>query len=183
MSLFEVPGWSVPNVPVHEARNARKRKRTGPEDPSSSSKVQSAVQNMEKLIATLKNEGAPRPPQKKKKNGKGGETTRSTSESHTVSVSSKPGGDALFRTKGKQPGRGVQQKLRDEPQARPPSTQSTSGHSAAKERQGPSVQDSSKIRSSSAVPSSPPKGKQKDAQGLTALQANMKNSLDGARFR
>ncbi|KAF9815553.1 hypothetical protein IEO21_04553 [Rhodonia placenta] len=157
MALFDVPGWGVPGAPVAEAQNSRKRKR--PSAPNGD-KVATATVNLEKLMRKLDPVG---------------DTSRPVSTKNQRSKKAKARRTSPERPRKKEP---PQKRTREETSSSPhdpPSRKKTKKNANAKgESQGPAA-------SMSAKPSkgAPPKSK----EGLTVLQAGMKNSLEGARFR
>ena len=171
MSLFEVPGWSVPSVPVaSSSSHSKKRKRR---DSEADSKVQSAAVNVEKLIAKL-GQGSAEQPKKKSNKGKGKAVERALPEQKGVAG----------KKKKPQPARGGED-VEDAPQ---PRAAAGSSKQQKNKKQKSDQSDKSKQHETTAPPSAKqpaPQGKKSPslAKGLTALQANMKHSLDGARFR
>ncbi len=207
MSLFEVPGWSVPSAPVPQASKKRKRPSTKEpdDDVDEAERIHAAQKNIEKLmrslgegIGALENEGSTST-DKKKGDGK-----------------DKKGRQTDERVKGaeRERGRKAERKAAKDGGQRNPSNQRKEA-SPAKTQEGPDVspakgkkkQKQKQKRKSVDAQSDKPthedvstpsvtktptpqavtssgKRKGKDAQqGLTSLQANMKKTLDGARFR
>lgn len=167
MALFDVPGWGVPGAPVAEAQNSRKRKR--PSAPNGD-KVATATVNLEKLMRKLDPVGdTSRPVSTKNQRSKKAKGTAGQDKKTA------PRRTSPERPRKKEP---PQKRTREETSSSPhdpPSRKKTKKNANAKgESQGPAA-------SMSAKPSkgAPPKSK----EGLTVLQAGMKNSLEGARFR
>ncbi|KAI0092450.1 ribosomal RNA-processing protein 8 [Irpex rosettiformis] len=200
MALFQVPGWSVPDAPISQAlHNSKKRKRpsetdhAGPSSSTSSSlKLRSAVQNVEKLMASLGTDGdAPAKLQKKKQAKKGrGDDEKKRNEIANESQSPKQKGkqrvvrDAgnVSRAKGKGKDTTSATETTKGSAIRP-----TKKHKKDKSQNGEHSSDKTPHPSPAPEPSGRAgngqgKGKKKEG-GLTALQASMKHSLDGARFR
>ncbi|KAI0770743.1 methyltransferase-domain-containing protein [Irpex lacteus] len=188
MALFEVPGWSIPDAPVSlSSSTSRKRKRPADAEaelPTSSTKLHSAVKNMEKLMASLEeDDAATSKAQKKRKQRKGGDREGSE-QNRRESVS-----EARPKQKGQQKQEGNRTgKKRADMDTPESSTKKTSATPTKKPKKDKGKNDKSQPpadsqpTTSSANGSSKAKGKKK-AEGLTSLQADMKNSLDGAKFR
>ncbi|KAG0705508.1 methyltransferase-domain-containing protein [Suillus ampliporus] len=167
MALFEVPGWSVPTVPVSNLAQStsKKRKRPAAQD---ADKMQSAEVNLDRLmqkLGSVRNQEDKQGPTKKKK--KQGRSTRAlgTDDQHATSnkarekVSSPHGGS--IGSAVEQPakgGSGLRKKIKQKKNLKP---------DAGKPEQRP--------RNVSPVVD--------EVSGLTSLQKGMKESLDGARFR
>ncbi|KAH9938515.1 methyltransferase-domain-containing protein [Fomitopsis serialis] len=184
MPLFDVPGWTVPDAPVSMSQNAKKRKRPSDSD----AKLETAHINFEKLMEKLEASNATSRPDKKqkikeKKSRKGAAGLVSSTKPPRVEGSG-------VGKKGKKDKR--EQKARGE-EAR-----------ASESKVTGSEQQRSAVRSDYASPKRTIKTKQRDnptspiahgdvagpskqqdqqQQKLTKLQAGLKNSLDGARFR
>jgi ribosomal RNA-processing protein 8 len=167
MSLFEVPGWSVPATPV-QSSSSKKRKRSEPE---TDAKVQSATINVERLIAKL---GQGDSGQTKKKANKGkGKATVYASPDRPQEKSPKPQKKAWTA---------------DEAQSHKDSSRLAAVAGAS--RKGKNKKSKGKEKPQQPAKPAEPLKKQgtlkeqaSPAKGLTTLQANMKHSLDGARFR
>ncbi|KIP09213.1 hypothetical protein PHLGIDRAFT_68064 [Phlebiopsis gigantea 11061_1 CR5-6] len=164
MALFQVPGWSVPRAPVaSSSSHSRKRKRR---DSESESKVQSAAVNVEKLFAKL-GQGNAEQPKKKNSKGKGKAVER---------VASEQTGRA-GKARRVQPARDSEDAARSTAAARNSKQEKNKKQKGGKpdksQEREPVAAQSTQQGTKSASP----------AKGLTALQANMKHSLDGARFR
>ena len=193
MALFEVPGWSLKDTPISQiSHNSKKRKRPSGSDDAetssatSSSKLHSAVQNMEKLVASLgaAEDGTSKP--RKNKNKKQGRADERKPRKESVNNSpstrkQKVAGDIEkgLAVKGKK----VRNASEGESRANAPAKKQ-------KKEQSHDGQRTSEKKTQPFVTSAPPasaiainrKGKNKE-EGLTTLQAGMKQSLDGARFR
>ena len=194
MALFEVPGWSLNDTPISQiSHNSKKRKRPSGSDDAetssatSSSKLHSAVQNMEKLVASLgaAEDGTSKP--RKNKNKKQGRADERKPRKESVNNSpstrkQKVAGDIEKgpAVKGK--------KVRNASEGR--ESKANAPAKKQKKEQSHDGQRTSEKKTQPFVTSAPPasaiainrKGKNQE-EGLTALQANMKQSLDGARFR
>ena len=235
MSLFEVPGWSVPSAPVAQgASKKRKRPQASKEDDDGvdeAQRIKSAQKNIEKLMRSLgagmdalDDEGSA-PPNKKKRQGKkvksgeekGGEKTKSAAGNAKEKEKEARGRPAEKKgrkaekeaAKGEKKGsrrdesneriKSQVAKLATGPVQAESSTTKPSKKQKKKHKRVQSVDARSDAGSAhdeaaevtAPAPVSPvqpkkAKGKAKDGDvppGLTALQASMKKSLDGARFR
>ncbi|GJE84964.1 methyltransferase-domain-containing protein [Phanerochaete sordida] len=175
MALFEVPGWSVPTAPVPSGSNSRKRKRPAHESEAKpDEKIHAAAVNVEKLLAKL---GEGEGQQAKKKAKKDKEKRKAQAP---PAPKREPNGAQAQQKKGKA------QERKDESRPAPPVA---GGSKKNKKNKGKQAQQQ-ETKASSPAPDPAPtpkpaqKGKNASAEkGLTALQANMKHSLDGARFR
>lgn len=170
MPLFDVPGWNVSGAPVTESQPSKKRKRGRDED-----KVQSAEINFEKLMEKLDAQasGADHPSKKKKKP----KPQRSAAGSNVHNKM------AHTRQDGAEP---KQKRIERKQKATTPrgasAVQSESGLSEKKGKK--SKVEHAKLADSQHVPNPNVHGRDHEPKdGLTVLQAGMKNSLDGARFR
>ena len=220
MSLFEVPGWSVPPAPVSQPNKKRKRPSTkGADDVDEAQMIKSAQKNIEKLMKSLgastdalDEEDAARPPKKsraskdKKVKGAAQEPERGRKHGREGGEDQpKPQGKAKKEAKAQErnsrnPGDRSQERTESSPVKSPAKdkrkdkqkkqkqkssrSESVDAHSDAVSHgdttHTPLVKD--KKAEQKPRPKSP--SNTNDAsQGLTALQANMKKSLDGARFR
>ncbi|OCH90736.1 hypothetical protein OBBRIDRAFT_584527 [Obba rivulosa] len=181
MALFDVPGWSVPSEPVAQASSRnKKRKRPGAapaEDDAN--KMRAAQVNVEKLMEKLDDAGAqgaaePQTRKKRKRNLKSGEGKKGE-------LGQGGSDEAASST---QPGKQAQKKAAPQPQQSVPAgTKNEDGPSQEKKKKRGRQKEKGKAVDAPAPSVPAPKSKPQPAQGLTALQANMKNSLDGARFR
>ncbi|KDQ64703.1 hypothetical protein JAAARDRAFT_188006 [Jaapia argillacea MUCL 33604] len=167
MALFEVPGWSMPTAPTATpSHSSRKRKRgSGNPDPV---KIHTAETNVEKLMQTLEG-GGDRPTNKKRKQGKGGRERLGKGKEQDVEEKVE-----VVREKGQRKGKGKSEGLRGKHDADEP----------VKKNKGRTTKDLSKEQQRASPPvkkASIPKAS--STPGLTTLQAQMKQSLDGARFR
>ena len=145
------------------AQRSGKRKR-----PSDASKVQSAEVNLEKLMKKLKKNGEPTSPQAK------GKTTRKIPDpsiARSKEKGSKPKGDGSRKAVGGK----VKQKISGPTEKHPISTEDTTGSPPSSKRK---VKKDAQAQSKN-----PSKKASSQIAGLTTLQNNMKQSLDGARFR
>ncbi|KAI0332438.1 hypothetical protein GY45DRAFT_1246610 [Cubamyces sp. BRFM 1775] len=221
MSLFEVPGWSVPPAPVSQPNKKRKRPSTkGTDDVDEAQMIKSAQKNIEKLMQSLgasadalDQEDTERPSKKsragkdKKAKGAAPEAERGRKQEREGDedqrrAQSKGKKAAKFQEKGsRHPGDGSQETSESSPSKS--QTNDKRKDKQKKQKQKPSRSESVDARSDAdashgntthtppvkdkkAEHKSHPKSTAStndDSQGLTALQANMKKSLDGARFR
>lgn len=154
MPLFDVPGWSIPADPVAEPSSSTSKKRKRPGD--TGSRLLSTEINFDKLVNKLKGKSGndeTRAPSKKRKPPKGG------SKEEKRKVISHP------------------RQLMSKEKALAIAS-SSSLHASKKTRFEHSASPS--------PDSSPPAKRLKvstSVENLTDLQKNMKQSLDGARFR
>ncbi|KAI0761705.1 methyltransferase-domain-containing protein [Irpex lacteus] len=189
MALFEVPGWSIPEAPVSlSSSNSRKRKRPADaeaEVPTSSTKLHSAVKNVEKLMASLEDNGeATSKTQKNRRQRKGRDREEGEQKRKEFAREARPNKQKGER---KREGNGTGKKHAEmgTPESSAKKTNATPTKKPKKDKgkdeksQPPA---DSQPATSSANGSSRAQGKKK-AEGLTSLQADMKNSLDGAKFR
>lgn len=178
MALFDVPGWTVPSQPVAQsASRNRKRKRGAKAAPADddTGQIRTAQVNVEKLMQKLdaSGQGAAESQPKKKK------------RKHTKSVQQEHEGAADEGAPPPKAEEQIQKKVAPPQQDVPSQPKGEDGLSQEKKkrkRQRSKHSDApAPVAPTTPAPKSAPEPKQK--QGLTALQANMKNSLDGARFR
>ncbi|KAI1789045.1 methyltransferase-domain-containing protein [Ganoderma leucocontextum] len=217
MSLFEVPGWSVPSAPVSQTNKKRKRPtaKDSTDDVDEAARMHSAQKNIEKLMKslgagmdTLGGEDA-EPPVKRKRDGKekrakGVDRGQKLEEERvrksgigTETEEARQGGNKTQKTKSKKGDTAI---AVDRPQDQSTSSPAKSKKQKQKQKQKHarsadihsetgSTQDDAPTASAATVstPQLPTKkagNRGKHAQdGMTALQAKMKSSLDGARFR
>lgn len=183
MSLFEVPGWSVPAAPV-QASSSKKRKRP---EPDAGAKVQSAAVNVEKLMAKLE-AGDGEHARKKAKKAKGKAVERDAPQKGAPQPK-KDGG------KGPKQGKPAQKKhVKDgegDEEGKEGRVQAASPNDAPKKKnknkgKGKGAEKAQQQEPEAMSPAPKPAPGKKNAspeKGLTKLQAGMKHSLDGARFR
>ncbi len=189
MALFEVPGWSIPEAPVSlSSSNSRKRKRPADaeaEVPTSSTKLHSAVKNVEKLMASLEGDGeAVSKTQRKRGQRKGGDREGGEQKRKESARDARPNKQKGER---KREGNGTGKKRAEigTPETSAKKANATPTKKPKKDKgKDEKSQTPADLRptTSSVNGSSKAKGKKK-AEGLTSLQADMKNSLDGAKFR
>ena len=191
MSLFEVPGWSVPSAPVQESKKRKRPSRAADGD----EKVRAVEVNLEKLVAkmdAISGSGEAKGPKKKKAKREGG--------ADDGAADARPSGSAKEDKKGRKnngeakSGAGMNKKKRKE------ETKSDTSGPLQSESASPAVAPLSKKAKKAAQaqavakpgqPAATPdtktaKSESKNAgvsKDLTALQSGMKNSLEGARFR
>ncbi|KAI0650171.1 methyltransferase-domain-containing protein [Trametes meyenii] len=216
MSLFEVPGWSVPSAPVPQQHKKRKRPSTKDtvDDADEAQRIKAAQKNIEKLMATLGagsgdlEEGGSEKPRKKKREAKEKEKVAQVLEPERGRNTGRAGKGVDVQSSSSK-----SQKKNGESKARPPieELQEQAGPSKKKRKQqqkqnpkaghtdpadAPSDPESShqtraqltsptsnNVEKASSKKSVDKRKNTEKPQGLTALQANMKKSLDGARFR
>lgn len=200
MALFKVPGWSVPSAPIAgPSAEAHPRKRKRNENEKEESKLQSAAVNVEKLMATLGAMGAGgedigQPKRAKKGKGK----ARDKREEAGAGVKE---GDKAPRTQ-KTEYKERKERKKGEKDARKPRETAASPaanplvqsqeKSAKKQKKKGRGSDANTTKNSehdeevAEKPVPPPQSKKSQSagqDGLTTMQARMKQSLDGARFR
>ncbi|KAI0722197.1 methyltransferase-domain-containing protein [Cerioporus squamosus] len=198
MSLFEVPGWSVPAAPV--AQSSKKRKRPAAkesDDVDEAERIHAAQKNIEKLmrslgegVGALDGESSGTLPKKQKKKHEGKEKARRRRTSRGRGRSSKEGG-MLKRSRNDAPA-GPSSPTKQNTIPAPGKSKKKQKRKQARAESANAGSDAESIREPlSVAPATTPgtpgaahKGKSKDGeQGLTALQAGLKKKLDGARFR
>jgi ribosomal RNA-processing protein 8 len=164
MSLFAVSGWNAPSkVAVSDVVNSRKRKRAVVADEDA--KVATATVNIEKLMRKL-DTGGTRPRRKEKKKEKAHKASNEVSNSSgAAKLSKKDLAQRKKPTKGSPAKEGEKKK------------QQKSLKNAKPIVEKRETADTSKTHGDAPV------RKHETAKGLTALQATMKSSLEGARFR
>ena len=163
MALFDVPGWSVPDDPV--AATPRKRKRTSKHD--SNKKIQTATVNVEKVMEQLSARLGPAA-----ENARGDLT-----EGKNGGLSTEDDRPPRMKRRRAQGNKSQQSPI--------PAVQQVEPHKTSKKRKkerpkkGPPAGD--KVAGSQSTASSQLPKESRSA--LTSLQHDMKQSLDGARFR
>jgi len=181
MALFEVPGWSIPSAPIVDpAKRSRKRKRPSGSDETQT--IRSAKVNVEKLMKRLKDDGTTVPENGKKEKKKKKKGTSSRIKSLPPKTKDKDAKDSRpCSSKGKE--RPTTKDLQRAPSPiADEASHPTASHQHEKKRRkkrktiDPSLPVHVSTEASIRVPSLP-------SPGLTTLQNNMKNSLEGARFR
>ncbi|CCM04867.1 uncharacterized protein FIBRA_07060 [Fibroporia radiculosa] len=168
MALFDVPGWTVPTAPVAGDTSRKRKRKAEPQD----EKVQSATINFETLMEKLEasqTDGQGSLRKKQKKQDKKGTTPQGSKGAAAPDRAERP------REGGKR-----REKRRNAPQA-PGATESLATP-ARKGKKGEKEKHSSEPPQA-AVPARQADKVSQKPEGLTALQAGMKSSLDGARFR
>ena len=170
MALFDVPGWSVPSAAPSQSSQKRKR------PANTADKIQSASMNMDKLMVKLRGEkgadgDSPHAPKRRKRSGSDAEE-----KGEGLNQSRKGNGVAEWGSRRK-----------EKPST---STISRPKKMKAKKDATKSVDKAASMPSLTSAKSpvgltnftfkakSPP-----GSAGLTLLQKDMKQSLDGARFR
>ncbi|KAJ3551357.1 hypothetical protein NM688_g4751 [Phlebia brevispora] len=209
MALFEVPGWTMPTAPVagpSTSSNSRKRKRHDSEQDDA--KLQSAAVNMEKLMEKLahaeeggedsrqsrKNKKAKARVNAKSKGKDSGKTeavgsTRGRNEQSKV-IKNKEGGKQ--EQKQREKARRETEDLKQQKSIAPPAGSSSGNPERPRKQQkkiGQAVDTKAHQEADADIHVPEPAHKKKNGEhpaaeeGLTAMQARMKQSLDGARFR
>ncbi len=178
MALFEVPGWTVPSALVAESSNSRKRKRPDTNG-APANKIQSAAINVEKLMKKLsaaEKEGEEYPKKKGKKGNAGGKPSAQRSE----------GERKKGQGKGAQPTKREREEKRKDVSVARVDVKGADEHLGKKNKKNQAAEEKSYSADNATKehPALSPSHKNKGpAEGLTTMQANMKQSLDGARFR
>ena len=166
MSLFQVPGWSVPSAPVPDelGQSSKKRKRPHSTDPH---KLESAQINIEKLTSKLKHIS---PEVGVRENDR----LFRSSEGHSAESGKK---------KHKKKSSDVQKD--SVPQQSSPSKEATdSGANKSQSTLPPKKKAKSKHPESLPTKTSPAaNGNMPSSMDLTTLQKRLKDKLEGARFR
>ncbi|KAG7097109.1 hypothetical protein E1B28_004488 [Marasmius oreades] len=156
MPLFDVSGWSLPEAPIAESptSSSNSRKRKRPDsDASSEKKIRSEV-NLEKIVKTLT--GKSTAGSKKQK-------TKKTPKQTSVDVRKK-------NISLPMPLKGTSERLTESATSLPPAKKAKTKHKESGSQE-------SLVKSIKAAEDPQPK------DGLTTLQKNMKQNLEGARFR
>jgi hypothetical protein len=172
MALFEVPGWTVPTDPILVSK---KRKRPLHVD-GANDKVPAAAINVEKLMKKL--EATPSSANAKRDRTKKGRTGKGKPEDGTHKGSA----PALLSTQRE----GTTNKQTAPAPAPAPAASGTSSKAAeTKKKRNKKARKDADDEVNAAVHSVPVASKQQTQvpTGMTAMQAKMKQSLDGARFR
>ncbi|KAH9894406.1 methyltransferase-domain-containing protein [Cubamyces lactineus] len=218
MSLFEVPGWSVPPAPVSQPNKKRKRPSTkGADDIDEAQMIKTAQKNIEKLMRSLgastdalDEEDTERPP-KKSRAGKDKKAKGAASEPERGRKNGREGEEDQRKPQGKEKkaakdqdknSRNASGRSQERTESSPAKPSTKDKRKDKQKKQKPSRSESVDAHSDTGVshddpahtPAKDKKVEQKSrpkstsstndtSQGLTALQANMKKSLDGARFR
>ncbi|KAI9001332.1 methyltransferase-domain-containing protein [Trametes punicea] len=220
MSLFEVPGWSVPPAPVPQPSKKRKRPAAQDvDDVDEAERIKAAQKNIEKLMRALgagtadlegddaikqrkKSRSAkekkgkrsavePEEGRKMEKDGKkGGEARAASRETKAANSTETSRAEKRSREKPERsPRRAETKQERKEKQKHKEKSRRSQSADARSESDSthrnvhgpPSVTEKTEQRPSRKTNDGP--GDAGKSQGLTPLQANMKKSLDGARFR
>ncbi|PCH41310.1 hypothetical protein WOLCODRAFT_131836 [Wolfiporia cocos MD-104 SS10] len=198
MALFDVPGWTVPAAPVVE-QPQRKRKRPSAQSGEDGAKVETPTINFEKLMEKLEaGNAAQRPSKRQRKDAqkKQGQQERAAErEGGGAGAPRGPANDAdraKHQGKGKGKEKGRSDAAEKGKKAKGPAVASSSpseGDARASKSKKRQKKGKSNERADSSAPTAGGSKKadagqsSNDAQNLTALQAGLKNSLDGARFR
>lgn len=178
MALFKVPGWEIPTAPV-SAPNKRKRPTHREHEPDEAEMLRSATANMEKLMATLGDgpntsalssvaEIATKSKRQKKQHDKPAASTAPAQKKTSNQAKSKATPEA---TKSKRAPSPVQ--------LASSSTNPTKSQGKKKDKQTAKKDAPSQSVAENVLA----KEKAEPTPGMTAMQAKMKQSLDGARFR
>ena len=184
MSLFDVKGWDVPSqtgIVGSASQSSKKRKRPA----NDASKVQSAQVNVEKLMRKVEKgvTGPRNDKRKKQRNGQRAEATRSTGTSDNDKKKSL-GKETQVKAWAQKKNLNGEMKSTDKESS---NTMNPSPSKRVKNN-GSRIQSPSRLQhASDNTPSSDFKKQlyksTQPSSGLTSLQASMKGSLDGARFR
>lgn len=169
MSLFEVPGWSVPSAPVQESKKRKRPSRAA----DGEDKVRGVEVNLDRLVAkmdAISGEAGGRKKKKAKREGREGEGAAAARPNGA--------GEGKKGRKDNGKGKGEERKPHSTTSAATPSSKKSKKavQATAKTDPSPTLAESNR----SAKPKAKHGGASKD---LTALQSGMKNSLEGARFR
>ncbi|KAF8843193.1 hypothetical protein BDN67DRAFT_964848 [Paxillus ammoniavirescens] len=157
MALFEVPGWSISSQPISTQHSSKKRKRAGSQD----LQLRSAQVNLDKLINTLGDA-----PKKNKK-----KSNQRTSQPSDHQAGENP---RALKKHGK-----AKHSVASPVQTSTSNTDASPKKNAKKKKpKAESAPQSTLFEENSRLPNTT-----RGNTGLTALQRNMKESLDGARFR
>lgn len=186
MPLFDVPGWSVPDTPAAQFPSTKKRKR-----PSSDSgtKIETAHINFEKLMEKLEAGNATSQPSKKQrlkaKTKKNGASNSGSSAGLPHVESSDAGSRGRKAKRGQKAGDKLAQASestivdgkKEQPVVESDHASLSKARKKAKQRAHPTPPTAgSDVAGASKQPP-------QQQPNLTKLQAGLKNSLDGARFR
>ncbi|KAH9921696.1 methyltransferase-domain-containing protein [Epithele typhae] len=194
MSLFEVPGWSVPDAPVAQA-GSKKRKRPAPvkdndgDGVDEAQRMRDAQKNIEKLMKSLgagmealDGDDAVRP-NKKKREGKEKEKSNTAKGEKGKETDMASGSRKEVKWKTATP---QKREERGRTQDKKPKKDGKSAVKASKKKnkkERKAYAQSADARSEAGSVKGD-RGTDADASaGLTALQAKMKSNLGGARFR
>ncbi|KZT20772.1 ribosomal RNA-processing protein 8 [Neolentinus lepideus HHB14362 ss-1] len=170
MSLFEVPGWRVPAAPF-PSTNRKKRKRLSNAAPD---KLESAANNIESLMQKL--EGADKSKDRKGKK-------RKIDDMNVKKQPAQPEQGPESARESPHTGKSKKKKKNKTTSDLSEKEQAESVERSGRRKEIPASKKASKreeSRSGGGPTSSKPSLK---SPGLTDLQAQMKQSLDGARFR
>ncbi|KAL5530539.1 RRP8 [Sanghuangporus sanghuang] len=199
MALFEVPGWSMPSDvrPIADA-NLKKRKRSAPSE-DSTSKLQTASVNLEKLMESLdRPESSPKGKDRKKKTRSDEKARRKNKRNETGQVPLERSVQESSPSLPSKQKNAVLKERGNEDSGVPSSVSHSEGnalHTAAttqahSEQNRPEKTKKKKRRKNkeSKFDQSPEEMRTSTDDGgafspLTSLQSKMKQSLDGARFR
>jgi ribosomal RNA-processing protein 8 len=161
MALFNVPGWSIPDVPV--AVTSKKRKRSSKQN---SDKVQSAATNMERLMEQLAASPAAENTRHELKEGKSGGVSADR--------------DRPPEKKRRHVKRNKSQQSPTPAAVREDETYRASRKDRKKDKRKERSGEKATVTLSPTETRPPPESR---STSLTSLQHGMKQSLDGARFR
>ncbi|KAI0321869.1 methyltransferase-domain-containing protein [Amylostereum chailletii] len=170
MSLFEVPGWSVPSAPVQDRSRKRKRPIQVTDD---TGKVHTAEINVEKLMKKM--DAAVGPSDERAGSSRGKKRTKR--DASPADGSKKPRQKSGSRQAGQKDGV-VANKTPKTPHGR---VDAVNREDSASMKSKKVKQRDKEAPSTHSTPTS--KAHASPDKNLTALQSGMKNSLDGARFR
>jgi ribosomal RNA-processing protein 8 len=162
MTLFDVPGWSIPNEPV--AVTDKKRKRTSKQN---FNKVQSAATNVERLMEQLAASSTAENTRHELKEGKSGGVSAD--------------GDRPPEKKRRR----VKRNKKSQQSPTPAAIQEDETYKASRKKRKTDKQKEKSGEKATVTPS-PTETRplpESRSTSLTSLQHGMKQSLDGARFR
>ncbi|VDB96959.1 unnamed protein product [Peniophora sp. CBMAI 1063] len=190
MSLFEVPGWSVPSAPVQESKKRKRPSRAAEGD----EKVRGVEVNLEKLVKKMDSISGEADGRKKKKakreDGEGAANARSNGAGEGKKTRKDAGkakeqviSEALAKQGEKRTAKAekTQATAPSQPESTTPAVAPLSKKAKKAARAAAKAEQPTPSREAKA----PTTKKQNGGafKDLTALQSGMKNSLEGARFR
>lgn len=181
MPLFDVPGWSVPGAPAPETHGSRKRKR--PSSDGGDNKLETAHINFEKLMEKLEaSNAAPVGGKKQKKERERRKNDGRDSAQPTSSEISAAKSKGKKRKQEKAAGKQAKTPMRDG------NVERAESNAESGQMRTPKMKRDTHQRSHPSTPTheGDVAGSSKlssQQQKLTKLQAGLKSSLDGARFR
>lgn len=164
MALFEVPGWTIPSAPKPQSSTKSKKRKLHSQD---AQKVESAAVNIDKLIASLGNSETSQAGPKKSK--------RKRKDKHEVESPGKPGESAAGTSNGL---------INKSKKLRTPGPKEEEGKEERVSKKRRKVPEKAELADRTLKHAPPmPKNVGEPPIHLTPMQAQMKQSLNGARFR